>query len=403
MAEMRASLASRLQQAEKNINARRLQAGSQGPHQFDWAKQQMSIGTTLFFIFAGIFMSSAIIPPLFAKFDKDRYQQPPPAPAGPNPSIDIIVPAYLEAGVIKAKIADLRNELQGYPGTARIVVAASDPQTAQAASEADLVMEGGRSGKAAAVNEAVKASVADVVMLTDANCSIRPTGWIGVALSELESASLVSAQKTETNGGDGIFWAYENWLKRSTGDGAGSLAVVGEFFATRRVDYREVRASAVCDDFVMAFGYYERGLKVAVSRKIVTVEPATSGAEQWERRIRIAEGVIKDILPRTRSLFREPIGRRYLAHKTYRNTVGCAAFWAAVLVTPFISIYLGVATWIGVLVAVLGYAGRMPISGILAGPISIVGMQAVMPIALLTRVLGKKAPASGALWRKVAR
>ena len=324
----------------------------------------------------------------------------------PNPSVDVGVPAYLEAGTIANKIRDLSADLAAHDGRTRVIVVASDTETAVAAASADRVLEIGRSGKAAACNAGAEASDADIVVFTDANCKILPNSWPREMVSLLGEWNLVSGQKGETGGMEHAFWAVEGMLK-GVGRGAiGTLAVAGEFIATRRSDYRPIPPSVVLDDLAMAMDYASRGLSVMASPTIRTDEEAASGADQWVRRVRIAEGLHAEALPRIRELALRPEGRVFIAHKLYRVTLGCAGYWVFVL-----GLLRNRPSWSAVVVAhlgygVLGYAGRLPMPKALQVFAAIPGLQAI-PLASALRLFSKalrgNAGSGGALWKKVPR
>src|SRR5271154_4000510 len=76
-----------------------------------------------------------------------------PAEPGGSPDLTVVVPAYREAGVIGAKVHDIRAN--GYPGSLEIlVVADGDPETAAAAERAGARALTGpeRLGKSQALN-----------------------------------------------------------------------------------------------------------------------------------------------------------------------------------------------------------------------------------------------------------
>lgn len=330
-----------------------------------------------------------------------------PHPLPRNPSVDVIVPAYLESGVIAAKIADLREGFEGYGGSSQIIVVASDPETAAASSAADLVISSTRSGKAAACNAGLGRSCADVVIFSDANCQIQPKReWLTLVLQELADWHLVSAHKGESGGMDGPFWALERRIKSSSGNSIGTLAVAGEFLATRRADLEPLDSGIILDDLHVAFSYAFRDLSVTVSNSIQTAESAVAPKDQWERRVRIAAGLISEALPLAPRLMATPIGRVFIAHKLVRATVGCGGFWLAAMGLAAIFPPISIVVIPLVLYAAAAYAGRAELPKPLQFLATVCGLQAI-PIAGALRVLQNRACDRGRLgegvWRKVAR
>lgn len=357
-----------------------------------------------------LFSICAVLPMVMLPIERRRLTKAqPPAPLPLNPSVDVIVPAYLEAGVIGTKIEDLRVALSQHSGRTRVIVVASDMETAAASAAADLVITTGRNGKAAACNAGVAESDADIIVFTDANCRIQPLmTWVDLMLEDLGCWHLVSASKGETGGMDGAFWALEKRIKSASQETMGTLAVAGEFLATRRGDLRPLKPGVILDDLDIAFSYAFRDLTVTVSSRVTTLEPAAPPDEQWERRVRMASGLFGEALPQTSKLITRPVGRLFLAHKMARTTVGCTGFWLAVaglssLCLPVSLIAFGIAIY-----GAAAYAGKVsvPKTKALRPVVSIAGLQAI-PVMGALRALryrrSRRVSGSGGLWRKVAR
>jgi cellulose synthase/poly-beta-1,6-N-acetylglucosamine synthase-like glycosyltransferase len=253
-----------------------------------------------------------------------------------NSSIEVIIPAYLEETTIGPTVDRIRRQMQGWPGGTKITVVASDEATAVAAKYADTVIITKPQGKPCAVNLGIRQSRAQVIVLTDGNTSLQPDSWPQIALRELRSSELVSGNKTETGGQDGLFWKFESKAKSFASDSSGTLAVIGEFLAFRRTDFEEIPVDIQSDDLWISMNFDSRGLRSRVSHEITAYEKAAVPKDQWERRIRIAAGQLFEALPKSSSLFRTAAGRAYLAHKMYRLTVGAAAFWGAAIACSLI-------------------------------------------------------------------
>ena len=255
-------------------------------------------------------------------------------------SIDVVIPAYLETSVIGRKVRSLQAVVARDVAELRVIVVASDELTAAAAREAgaDVVIDCDRHGKPAAVNLGVAQSTAEIVVITDANCDIEPPEWPTIVQLELETAGLVSAHKLEKGGRENFFWKYERFVKEQ--QGGESLGVVGEFIALRRADFRPIPAGEIVDDLWLALEVASQGHRVRISDHLRTVEEPAGQRDQWERRVRIAEGMLGQHLPRLGRYLSFASGRRFTVHKLFRLTIGCAAFWTgtaavALAIPPF--------------------------------------------------------------------
>lgn len=336
-------------------------------------------------------------------------------PTGPSTarsridSIEVIVPAFLEATVVADTVRGLKSSLADCPVPATVTVVASDEDTARAAEGvADVVLRVPRRNKQTAVNAGIAQSTADAVVLTDANCRIEPPHWPRLALAALEEADLVSAHKRERGGVEGIYWRAERLIKGVAEHRTGTLSVVGEFLALRRADFVPVPDGELFDDFFIARSVDARGGLVVVDPAIETVEDAPTQRDQWERRVRMSSGHF--ILPVSvlRGLATTPAGRSYLTHKYYRQTVGDLGFWIAVVVLPWgvagataSAAALGLVGW-----CVAWYSGlarvRPPVGGQVA---AVVGMQAVPPFGIVRAARRTRAARTGAVqgWEKIQR
>lgn len=358
---------------------------------------------------SALFLAGPLLP--FATGPVERLLSRRPAdrsarPALPtDPFVEVVVPAYLESSSVGAVVDRLTADLTAAGLRHRVHVVASDEATALAAARAGKVTRTDRGGKPAALNLGVGASTADVVVLTDANCEIRPPEWPRIMLAELADTDLLSGNKTERRSAEALFWRFESLVKRAGGDRSSTLAVVGEFLAFRAEHFRPVPAGTMTDDLWLALDFHTRGLEVRTSPAITTSEEPVAASDQWERRVRIADGVLSEALPLVVELARTPVGRHYLAHKLYRVTAGVVAFWTAgaalALRRPPATIPL---VALPVTVAIAQYRGLIGVRTPLDPVGTVVAMQAV-PVAAAWRVArrrlrgGTTAPG----WRKVAR
>lgn len=355
---------------------------------------------------AAVFLVGVALPFAIARIDRGREPvRQIPAPDAP-PILEVIIPAYLEAGVIATSIERLRSQLASWPGEARITVLASDEDTATAADAAGAtVRRGPPKGKPVAINDGVASSSADFVVLTDANCEVSPDDWPRLLHEEFTRADLVSASKEETGAREAFFWKYEGIVKRAGGADQPTMSVAGEFLAFRPSDYRPVPIGSLTDDLFIARDFAVRGLRVRVAHAIRTFEPPAAGIDQWERRVRIAAGVYIDALPDWRTLLTVPAGREFLAHKGYRMTIGVVGFWIAATAAAFIlPPWSLVAVPAVVSAAVLQYTrpGRGP--RMLAPLASVIALQVVPVLGAIRaarRRFGARTTSLG--WKKIAR
>jgi cellulose synthase/poly-beta-1,6-N-acetylglucosamine synthase-like glycosyltransferase len=170
---------------------------------------------------------------------------PPTAPRGDvTPTVTLIIPAYQEAQVIAAKVANARA--LDYPGLEVVVaVDGADPATVREARDADQVLELPRGGKIRAQDAAVRRARGEIVAFSDANAM-----WAPDALEELVKpfadprVAYACGQVTFINDAgsnqEGLYWRYEMWLRASESALCSVTGGNGAIYAVRKSQYIEV-------------------------------------------------------------------------------------------------------------------------------------------------------------------
>jgi biofilm PGA synthesis N-glycosyltransferase PgaC len=254
----------------------------------------------------------------------------PPRTGGPEglPDLTVLVPAYREAGVIAAKIDDIRAN--GYPGSLDIlVVADGDPETAEAARRAGARALTGpdRLGKSQALNRGFAEATTPVVVFTDANNRIAPGALAAAAehFADPEVGAVAGEKVEDDGGGESIYWRFESWLKRREDRLGTTIGLVGEFAAVRAAAWRPIPPDVATDDFWTALDIIEQGYRVAYEPRARALDPAAESLSvSWERRIRSVSGALH-IMSRRRHQLRPSAGlvaAELWGHRLVRYTVG---------------------------------------------------------------------------------
>jgi hypothetical protein len=263
-----------------------------------------------------------------------------------------------------------------------------------------------REGKPAAINEGIRACRGDVVVLTDGNAQITPDDWPALLLEDLRVASLVSGNKQQLGEQESGYWAYERMAK-----GAGrkdplsdSIALIGEFVGFRAEDFEPISKGTLVDDIVIGMSFDARGLRSVADGRIVAKEESVGPLQQFERRVRIAAGLLETCLPALPSLLATTSGRSLVFHKLYRQTLGALGYWvmagSVCLVAPPWSAFLAIA---GVAAPSLAYVSPgLPVPKWLRPLMEGAALQMVPPFAWF-RVLRRQVFSASPGWKKVAR
>jgi biofilm PGA synthesis N-glycosyltransferase PgaC len=254
-------------------------------------------------------------------------RRPLEAPDAPDwPAVTAIVAAYRESAVIRQKVEDLLAN--GYPGELRVVVAADDRETAEAARTTEAtVLAGERLGKVAALNRAAAAVDTPLILFTDAN-TVFAHGTIErlVRWFADESVGAVAGEKRVAgNDSEGAYWRFESHLKQLESRTGGTVGLVGEIGAIRTSDFKRIPEGVIIDDLWLALDVIEAGKRIVYEPAAVSIEDSSpSHKAEWERRTRNLAGTL-DILWRRRGLLVSAPGDYPLklwGHRVVRSSLG---------------------------------------------------------------------------------
>jgi hypothetical protein len=254
-------------------------------------------------------------------------RRPEVAPPAAWPAVSVVVPAYLEVGVIEKKVHGIQDN--GYPGPLEIVVVADgDPVTAAAAETtgARVVLLPERQGKSQALNHGMAAAAHEYVVLTDANNELGEDAIAHLVRAMLDdSVGAVAGEKLEGSGGELAYWRFEAWLKRNEDRMGTTLGLDGGLCGIRRSTWRPIPRDISNDDFWVALDLMERGLRVAYEPRAVVREESIGNLRlSWERRTRVLGGGLW-VMWRKRHLLdprRGFVSAQIWGHKLWRSTFG---------------------------------------------------------------------------------
>lgn len=259
-----------------------------------------------------------------------------------TPTVSVIVPAYNEERIVRAKI--LNTLALDYPkGKLEVVVASeSDDGTDAIVREYEargvrLLSSAVRRGKVVNVNRAVPETRGEVLLLTDANAMLEP-GSLRKMIRHFADGRIgaVSGRLTYRNPGrsgagasEGLYWGMEQIIKRSSSRLFSLPGANGSLFAVRRSCYRPI-AEDRGDDFEIPIRCIIDGFGSILEPSALSVEEATSGfLQEYRRKVRIINWMLRSAL----ILLREAVGRgrwllafQLLSHKINRWAL---PFWLA--------------------------------------------------------------------------
>jgi cellulose synthase/poly-beta-1,6-N-acetylglucosamine synthase-like glycosyltransferase len=171
--------------------------------------------------------------------------EPAPRSAEPLPTVSLIIAAHDEEAVIGAKVREA-GELD-YPRELLQVIVASDgsaDRTVALAQEAgaDVVLDLPRSGKVAALNQAVERSSGEILAFSDANSFWEPDALrhLVVRLADPAVGYVCGQVRFDGTGAaneEGLYWRYEMAVRELESSLGGVTAGNGAINAIRRDAY----------------------------------------------------------------------------------------------------------------------------------------------------------------------
>ena len=263
----------------------------------------------------------------------------------PCPLITVLIPAYNEERWITRKIENTL-ELE-YPRERLQVLVATDGCTDQTVAIArkyagrgvDVWQNPNRSGKSALLNCVVSQAAGEIVLVTDVSAllarnSIRliQRHFQDPSVGCVTGPRVCLQTESPASEGEGLYWRYEAWVKRSESRLGTCLGANGQVMAVRKSLFPKI--PEINDDFYVSMKVlvvdrakvlFEEGAKAFI--------PAAANLRrELERKIRTNEGFLRDIpyfLPALNPLS-SPIWWRFFSHHVLRRIVPFAMLAACI-------------------------------------------------------------------------
>ena len=223
------------------------------------------------------------------------------APLSEWPTASLIIGAHNEEAVLRAK---LENALAtDYPAERLDIIVVSDASTDGTDRIAAEFAERGvrlhrqetRGGKTEAQNAGVRLARGQFLAFSDANSMYAPSALkrllapfaderIGCVCGELQYAN---PDEQGAGKGEGLYWRYEQFLKRRESLLSSTLGANGAIYALRRELFVELRGDII-SDFVAPLHAWRRGFRIAYEPTAVATEySSVRFGDEFHRRRRI--------------------------------------------------------------------------------------------------------------------
>lgn len=252
-----------------------------------------------------------------------------------QPKVAIVVVVHNGADKIGAKIATCLA--QDYPpeflrvlvisdgsddGTAATVEALASPRVT-------LMAFPRRRGKAACLNDAVRACSEEIIVFTDLRQSLHHLAvrhlvdnFADPAVAAA-SGQLVFEREGMTDFGAGLdtYWRYEKSLRRMESRIHSTVGVTGALYALRRECFREIPPATILDDVLIPMNAVLQGRRVVFENDALAYDrPSRHAHEERVRKVRTLAGNFQLICacPHLLAPWRNPIALQFVSHKLMR-------------------------------------------------------------------------------------
>jgi cellulose synthase/poly-beta-1,6-N-acetylglucosamine synthase-like glycosyltransferase len=217
-----------------------------------------------------------------------------------TPMVSAIIPAYNVAGHLDAKLDSLLA--MDYPRDRFEILVMSDGSTdgtdellarrAAADERVRPMRSDARRGKPAGVNAMKAAARGEVLLMTDARQPLAP-GALRALMAPMADPTVgcVSGNLVlEGEAGSGVYWRYENWIRKNEASFRSMVGVTGPIYAIRREDLPELPGDIILDDLWTPMQLRVRGKKVLFAPDAIARDQAFGDEREFGRKARTLAG-----------------------------------------------------------------------------------------------------------------
>lgn len=265
-----------------------------------------------------------------------------------NPMVSVCVAAYNAAETIDAKLGSV--VAQDYPGDKIEILVYSDGSTdgtdeiveRWAANDARvrLIRGAGRSGKPTGLNRMREEARGEVLLITDSRQPLAPGAARALMemLADPEVGCVTGNLVLEGKAASGVYWRYENWIRRQEARYRSVVGMTGPIAALRRGDLGLLPRDLILDDIWIPMHLRLGGKKVLFAERAIAYDRAFDDDREFGRKVRTLAGnyQIFSWMPQLLSPVKNPSFFETFSHKVMR------------LVCPWALIGLLVASVLGI-------------------------------------------------------
>ncbi|MVN76981.1 glycosyltransferase [Hymenobacter sp. HMF4947] len=292
-----------------------------------------------------------------------------------EPTVTLVVPAYNEASILEAKIANCTA--LDYPADKLKLLFITDGSTDHSGQvlarhpRIEHLHSPFRGGKSMAENRAMEFVTTPYVIFTDCNTNLNPAAvremvkhYQDPKVGAVSGEKKIERTASTSGAGEGIYWKYESFLKRCDSNIYSLMGAAGELVSFRSHLFLPLESDTILDDFVQSLRIVHQGYRVVYEPKAyATEQPSVSLPDELERKIRICAGGWQAMSRLTALLnpLRQPVVTfLYVSHRVLRWSLAPLALTMLLLLSLVLAVRVGGFYWLALAAQVAFYlaAGR---------------------------------------------
>jgi poly-beta-1,6-N-acetyl-D-glucosamine synthase len=220
--------------------------------------------------------------------------------ADPQP-VSIILAVRDGEKFLAAKLDSILSS--DYPGDLLDIIVASNGSTDSTAAVATSyaargvrLIELAREGKPDAINEAVRASSAPILVFTDVRQALDPqsisrlVACFADATVGVTSGYLVIGSAGIEEDNVGLYWRYERWIRSNLSSLDSMLGATGALYAIRRELFSPMPSDTLLDDMFVPLAAFFRGYRLIMEDQARLYDYPTDINVEFRRKVRTLAG-----------------------------------------------------------------------------------------------------------------
>jgi cellulose synthase/poly-beta-1,6-N-acetylglucosamine synthase-like glycosyltransferase len=270
-----------------------------------------------------------VYPALLALLARLRPWRVRPDP-GWQPTVTVCLAAYNAEAVMDRKLASLTT--LDYPFHRLEILVYSDGSTDRTDSivlgwsahdeRVRLIRGPYRQGKPTALNVLRREARGEVLLLTDSRPRIHG-GALSAMLALLADprvGCVTGNLVLDGPAGSGVYWRYENWIRRSEARFRSMVGMAGTLSLLRRADLSLLPANLILDDVWIPMRLRLQGRRTAFCAEALVYDDAFEDAREFRRKVRTLAGNYQLFawMPRLLVPFANPSWFEIVSHKLLR-------------------------------------------------------------------------------------